>query len=275
MARGPLRPRRQHGRGVSQGQRRDAGAPVGLDTLYGRNAVRESLRASRRRPKRLLLARGTLTHQPVKELAELAETIDLPVEEAERSQLDELATGANHQGACLVSSPYPYVFLSELLGSETHPLYLVLDSLQDPQNLGSLLRTAEAVGVTGVIIPEHRAVAVTPAVVNASAGAAEYIRVVRVANLRQALEELKKSGVWVLGLDASPDAVSLWQAPLEGPVALVVGSEGTGIRRLVLEGCDIIVSLPLLGRVESLNAAVAGSVALYEVLRRRSVDGET
>ncbi len=243
--------------------------------LYGRNAVRESLRAGRRRPKRLLLARGTLTHQPVKELAELAETIDLPVEEAERSQLDELTTGANHQGACLLSSPYPYLSLSELLGSDTHPLYLVLDSLQDPQNLGSLLRTAEAVRVTGVIIPEHRAVGVTPAVVNASAGAAEHIRVARVKNLRQALEELKKSGVWVLGLDASPDAVPLWQAPLEGPVALVVGSEGTGIRRLVLEGCDIIVSLPLLGRVESLNAAVAGSVALYEVVRRRSVDGET
>lgn len=251
-----------------RGDRREGAG--GLEWLYGRNAVRESLRAGRRGFRRFLLARGTASGAPVAEIAERAAGLHLPVEEAERARLDELTSGANHQGVCLLATPYPYESLRDLKGGEGDPLYLALDSLQDPQNLGTVLRTAEAVRVTGVLIPEHRAAQVTPAVVNASAGAVEHLRVAQVTNLARSLEELKKAGVWVVGLEAVPGAATLWEVRLDGPLALVVGSEGEGIRRLVLEKCDIVARLPLLGRVESLNAASTAAVALYEVLRRRA-----
>jgi 23S rRNA (guanosine2251-2'-O)-methyltransferase len=148
-------------------------------------------------------------------------------------------------------------------------VYLALDSIQDPQNLGTLLRTAEAVGVAGVLIPEHRAAGVSTAVVNASAGAVEHLRVSRVTNLARALEGLKETGIWAVALEATPEAVALWDAPLDGPLALVVGGEGEGVRPIVLRACDVAARLPIAGRVESLNAAVAGSVALYELARRR------
>jgi 23S rRNA (guanosine2251-2'-O)-methyltransferase len=148
-------------------------------------------------------------------------------------------------------------------------LFLLLDLLQDPQNVGSLLRTAEAVGVHGVVIPRRRAVGVTPAVVSASAGAVEHLRVAQVTNLARTIDELKRRDIWVAGLDTGADAGLLDQADLRGPLALVVGSEGYGLRRLVREKCDFSVRLPMRGRVASLNAAVAGSVALYEVDRQR------
>jgi 23S rRNA (guanosine2251-2'-O)-methyltransferase len=171
---------------------------------------------------------------------------------------------------CLLASRYPYLPLIELVRDSQRAFVLVLDSLQDPQNLGTVLRTAEAVSVTGIIMPEHRAAEITPAVVNASAGAVEHLRVAQVVNLARTLEELKNAGLWVVGLEATPDAQSLWATRLDGPLALVLGSEGEGIRRLVLEKCDVVARLPLLGKVESLNAAVAAAVALYEVVRRRA-----
>lgn len=216
------------------------------------------------------MARGSTRSGVVQEILTKAQELNLPVEEAERAEIDGIAGGANHQGVCLLASRYPYLPLIELLRDPQRAFVLVLDSLQDPQNLGTVLRTAEAVSVTGIIMPEHRAAEITPAVVNASAGAVEHLRVAQVVNLARTLEELKGAGIWVVGIEATPDAQSLWATRLDGPLALVLGSEGEGIRRLVLEKCDVVARLPLLGKVESLNAAVAAAVALYEVVRRRA-----
>ncbi len=259
-------PRRNH---AATSERRES--PSGTtEWLYGRNAVRESLRARRRGFRQLLLAQGMSRSEIVAEITRRAQELRVPVQEVERARLDELTEGANHQGVCLLASRYPYEVLPNLMSTRGDPFYLVLDSLQDPQNLGTVLRTAEAVAVTGVVMPRHRAAEVTPAVVNASAGAVEHLRVAQVVNLARALEELKESGVWVVGLEAVPDAQPLWKVRLDGALALVVGSEGEGIRRLVLEKCDVVARLPLLGRVESLNASTAAAVALYEALRHRS-----
>jgi 23S rRNA (guanosine2251-2'-O)-methyltransferase len=170
-------------------------------------------------------------------------------------------------------SAYPYTDLGEILtqaeGRNEPPLLLLLDCLEDPQNLGTLLRTAEVVGVHGVVIPKRGAVGVTPAVANVSAGATEHIQVMRVTNLVRAIGELKKRGVWVVGLEDLPQARLYSQFDLSGPLALVVGSEGRGMRRLVLESCDVMLRLPMRGHIGSLNAAVAGSIALYEAWRQR------
>jgi 23S rRNA (guanosine2251-2'-O)-methyltransferase len=153
---------------------------------------------------------------------------------------------------------------------DTDPIYLVLDHLQDVQNLGTLLRTAEAMAVTAVLLPDRRAAAITPAVVNASAGAVEHLRVALTGNLVQALDRLKGVGVWVAGLDACPEAIPLGRADLAGPLALVVGAEGTGLARLVRERCDWLLEIPMYGQVESLNAAVAGSMALVAARQARA-----
>lgn len=244
-------------------------SPAQEEWLYGRNAVRESLRAQRRRFKRLVIAEGA-SGSTLAEIHERADALAITREDLPRDELDLLLAGANHQGVGLLATPYPYADFSDLLPVDANSLYLVLDSLQDPQNLGTVLRTAEAVGVRGVVIPEHRAVDIRPSVVNASAGAVEHLRVVQLVNLARALRDLKEAGVWVVGLESVPNSVPLWQARVDGPIALVAGSEGSGIRRLVLEQCDTVASLPLLGQVESLNASVAASVALYEALRQRT-----
>ncbi len=269
--------RRNLGRGAQRPPvrprgRRDAPSQDEVRTeewLYGRNAVRESLRAGRRRPQRLLIAEGADRGEVIAEIRNRAARAGAVVEETRRDDLDLVTEGANHQGVCLLTGRYEYVALPDLLAPPESGIYLVLDSLQDPQNLGTVLRTAEAVGVRGVVIPQHRAAQVTPAVVNASAGAVEHLRVAQVVNLVRSLGELKASGAWVIALENTPESVPLWETRLDGAVALVVGSEGGGIRRLVLEQCDVVASLPLLGHVESLNAAAAASVALYEALRQR------
>jgi len=163
--------------------------------------------------------------------------------------------------------------LDDILSRLTaQPLFLVLDCVQDPQNLGTLLRTAEAVGVEGVLIAKDRAAEITPAVVNASSGATEHLQIAQVTNIARALQKLKESDIWVIGLDAShaPSAQDYDTVDLRGPLAIVVGSEGQGIRRLVRETCDTLVKLPMRGAVSSLNAAVAGSIVLYETLRQRA-----
>src|SRR5581483_631805 len=239
-----------------------------LETIYGRQAIREALRAGRR-VRRLLVARGARDSAVLRELAALAAEQGVPVQEVERTQLDRLAD--HHQGVAAEVDPYAYADLSDLLYAvrgTRPPLYLALDSLQDPQNFGSLLRTAAAVGVSGVVVPQHRAVGVTPGVRRASAGTVERLRVARVTNLVRALEQLKAADVWVVGLDAAApqryDAVDA-----RGPTAVVVGSEEQGLRRLVRECCDFLVALPMEPVLDSLNAAVAGSVVLYEYYRQR------
>ena len=245
------------------------------ELLYGRNAVRESLRAGRRTVYKVLLTEGVKESGTVADILNTARGQGIVPQRVERRQLDGLGD-VNHQGVAAEVEPYPYSDPEEMLKVAEErgdrPLLLLLDCLQDPQNLGTLLRTAEAVGVHGVIIPKRRAVAVTPAVVNASAGAVEHLFIARVTNLVQAMERLKAADVWVAGLEDVPEAQLYHRADLNIPLALVVGSEGAGMRRLVRERCDFLIRLPMRGRIGSLNASVAGSIALYEIWRQREAE---
>lgn len=247
-----------------------------MDYLYGRRAVLESLRAGRRRITRLLLEEKSIGTPAFKLHQAAAAQLGIPVEAASRAALDSKTKNANHQGAVLEAGPYPYAELEDVLALAADrgepPFILLLDLLQDVQNVGTLLRTAEAVGVHGVIMQERRAAEVTPAVVSASSGAVEHLRVAQVTNLVQAMQALKQAGVWLAGLDAAPEAVRIDQADLKGPLGLVVGSEGEGLRRLVGETCDYLIALPMRGQIESLNAAVAGSVALYAAWQARGYE---
>jgi 23S rRNA (guanosine2251-2'-O)-methyltransferase len=235
-----------------------------MDLLYGRNAVAEALRAGRRRVRRVLVARGA---HGLDGLIGSAVKRHVPVDRVERTTLDRLVADAHHQGVVAEVEPFPYARLEDVVLDAA--LLLVLDSLQDPQNFGTLLRTAQACGVTGVVIPEHRAVGVTPAVSNASAGAIEHVHVARVTNLARSLEWLKQHGVWVYGL-AVGARQPFWAVDWTTPSALVVGAEGAGLSRLVGETCDALLTIPMAaGAVQSLNAAVAGSLVLYEAHRQR------
>lgn len=244
------------------------------ELIYGRQPVREMLRAQRRQAFKLLLAHAVKTTGIVGEILALARQARVPVQLVNRQELDKLSGGANHQGLAAEVSGYPYVELGDLLTAAKQegapPFVLLLDHLQDPQNLGSLLRSAEAVGVHGVVIPDRRATGVTPAAVRASAGAAEHLRVVRVTNLVRAMEVLKAEGVWLAGLDPVPGAEFYTEADLSGSLGLVLGSEGQGLSRLVRESCDFLVMLPMRGQIESLNASAAGAIALYEAYRQRT-----
>ena len=243
------------------------------EILYGRQPVRETLRARRRQVFKLVQAQGIKQAGIIGQILSLAEQAGIPVQTVDRRELDKLGGEVNHQGLAVEVSGYPYVDLAEPLEaarqSNVPPFLLLLDHIQDPQNLGSLLRTAEAAGVHGVVIPGRRAAGVTPAAVRASAGAAEQVRVAQVTNLVRAMENLKAEGVWMAGLETAPGAQLYTEADLGGPLGLVVGSEGRGLSRLVLERCDYLIRLPMLGQVESLNAAVAGAITLYEARRQR------
>jgi 23S rRNA (guanosine2251-2'-O)-methyltransferase len=249
--------------------RRSPDRPAG-EVLYGRHAVREALRAGRRHIMQLMVANGAASQGPLADVIEQARMAGLAVESVERNRLDKLAS--HHQGVIALADPYPYVSLAEILnkvsGAAEPALLLVLDSLQDPQNLGTLLRTAEAVGAQGVVIPHRHSAGITPAVVGASSGASEHLLIAR-HNLAQALKALKGQGLWVIGLEVGEQARPLEESDLGGPLALVVGSEGAGLRRLVRQGCDLLVRLPMRGQIESLNAAVAGSIVLYQAWRSR------
>jgi 23S rRNA (guanosine2251-2'-O)-methyltransferase len=232
--------------------------------IYGRNPVYESLHAKRRDFFHLQIAEGVQEKGCLAEILQLAGQRKIPVERVTRARLDKLSD--SHQGVALEVSGYPYAALDDILENAQkrgEPLFvLILDTLQNPQNLGTLIRTAEAVGIHGVVIPSHRAAEVTPAVVSASAGASEHMLVVQ-SNLVQAIADLKEVGAWIVGLDEGPDSRSPSEVRLEGAMAVVVGSEGEGIRPLVKSKCDFLLRLPMQGQIESLNAAVAGSVALY------------
>ena len=250
--------------------------------LYGRHAVEEALRAGRRRIARVLVAEGGKRQRPGEQgmgrlggIEETARAARIPVERVPGARLDALTrVGHHHQGVVAEATPFPYTPLPEVVGlcreAGARALVLVLDSIQDPQNFGSLLRSAEAVGVTAVVMLDRRQVEVTPAVVNASAGAVEHLHVCLANNLPRAIGELQEAGLWVYALQDEPGATLYTEADLRGSVGLVVGSEGQGVGRLVRERCDGAIALPMRGKVESLNAAVAGSIALYEALRQRS-----
>lgn len=233
--------------------------------VYGRNAVYETLRAKRRELFGLQIADGAKTAGRITEIMELAAKQNVPATLVPRAKLDKL--NANHQGVALEAGDYPYSDVVEIMeqpGKKRElPFVLIIDSLQDPQNFGALLRTAEIVGVHGVIIPLARTVGVTPAVVNASSGASEHLLIAQ-ANLSQAIDALKDSDVWIVGLDQEGQTVDEHaNRHLHGSVGLVVGSEGEGLHQLTRKKCDVLLKLPMKGQIESLNAAVAGSVALY------------
>ncbi len=238
--------------------------------LYGRNAVFESLLARRRQNFRLRVAQGAEEKGHLEDILRMAAGFRLPIERVPRDVLDALAKG--HQGVALETSGFSYTSLADILAladRQCEPAFLlILDVLQDPQNLGTLLRTAEGVGVHGVLLPFRHTVTVTPAVVNASSGASEHLLMAQV-NLAQAIQQLKEADVWVVGLEASPEVPPLDKVRLDGPLALVIGGEGGGMRQLVRKSCDMLMRLPMRGRVESLNAAVAGSVALYFAWQQR------
>jgi 23S rRNA (guanosine2251-2'-O)-methyltransferase len=245
------------------------------ELLYGRQAVRESLRAARRKPRRLLLSEGLSSLPIIGEIVELARTQGLGFSQVSRQEMSRVVGHELHQGVALETSAYPYAGTGEMLELATRqgsaPLLLLLDLIQDVHNLGSLIRTAEAVGVHGLVIQERRAAGVTPATVNTSSGAAEHVLIAQVTNLPQEMERLKSRDLWTAGLEDASGAQVYTEVDLTSPLALVVGSESDGLRRLVRDRCDWILRIPMWGQINSLNAAVAGSVALYEVMRQRQV----
>lgn len=238
--------------------------------IVGRNPIYEALKARRRYFFQLWAARGIEEKGRVSEILQSIKALRLPIQWVNRQQLDSISD--HHQGLALESSCYPYSDVPSILKvaeQRKEPLFLlILDVIQDPQNLGTLIRSAEAVGVQGVILPLRQAAGVTPSVVHASAGATEHILVAQ-ANLAQAIQAVKDAGGWVIGLEGGPEAQPLEMVKLDGPLALVVGSEGEGLRTLTRKNCDSLVRLPMRGQVESLNASVAGSVVLYAALEAR------
>lgn len=238
--------------------------------ITGRNPVMEVLQAKRRQVFRLLLASGVEEKGRVTDMLRIASDRKILVERVPRDRIDRL--GENPQGVAAEVSAYPYVDLSDIIeqAASTHEdlFVLVLDLIQNPQNLGTLLRTAEAAGLHGVVIPQHRAAEVTPAVVSASAGASEHLLIAQ-GNITRSLDQLKQHGAWVIGLAGEEGTSALEEVPLTGPIAVVVGNEGEGLRSLVRQSCDFLLGLPMRGKIESLNAAVAGSIVLYQVLLAR------
>jgi 23S rRNA (guanosine2251-2'-O)-methyltransferase len=232
--------------------------------IYSRNAVYETLRAGRREVFKIQISEGAQEKGRLEEILKLAKDRRISVEKVPRGRLDKIHQ--NHQGVVAEVSGFSYsdeVEILELANQRNEPPFiLLLDSLNDPQNFGTLLRTAEAIGVHGVVIPLAHTVEVTPAVVNASSGASEHLLIGR-ANLAQAIDALKEAEVWIVGLDQAGVEIEPGSRHLKGALGLVVGSEGEGIRQLVRSKCDIVLKLPMRGKIESLNAAVAGSVALY------------
>jgi 23S rRNA (guanosine2251-2'-O)-methyltransferase len=230
------------------------------ETIYGIRPVVEALESGRRKVFEIIAAVGN------EEVGRAAAARGVTVNRASRQRIEELARGGVHQGVAARVEPYPYSGVKEII-STPEPLVLVLDGVTDPHNLGAVLRAADGAGAGGVVIPKDRAVGVTAAAVKASAGASEHVRVARVTNLRRAVDTMKEAGLWVYAAEAGGTPYT--ELDLDRAVALVLGSEGRGVRRLVREGCDGTVSIPMLGAVESLNVSVASAVLLYEARRRR------
>ena len=232
--------------------------------ITGRNPVYECLRVERRHFFRLLINKSSNVKGRIEDIVNLARKKQINIEEVDKNILSRITE--HHQGIALETSGYPYSDINTILDrveQSKKPIFiLVIDQIQDVQNLGALVRSAEIFGVHGMVIPARRAAGITPAVVNASSGASEHLLITQM-NISQAIDELKQKGAWVVGLDMDDSAESLEDINLDGPLAVVVGSEGHGLRRLVREKCDYIAYIPMVGEVASLNAAVAGSIALY------------
>lgn len=238
--------------------------------IYGVHAVYEALESQRLPLERIYIAREA--HSPkLQKILELARERGVPVRKEERTVLDRLAEGAVHQGLVAISAAASYANFEVLFKAEK-PLIVVLDGVEDPHNLGAVMRTAEACGVSGIVVPDRHSAPLSATVVKASAGASAYVPVVRVKNLVNAIDDMKPRGVWVVGVDTA--GTQDWTGfDYTGPIALVLGGEHKGLRRLVREHCDVLVRLPMLGKIASLNISVAAGVVLYEVVRQRVKQG--
>lgn len=238
--------------------------------VEGRNAVLELLRAERAVDK-VFLAQGM--NGRMQDIYALAKARGIPVQECDRRKLDAMSVTHAHQGVMAQAAAHEYATLEELFAaaeaSGEAPLFVLCDGIEDPHNLGAIIRSAESAGAHGVIIPKHRAAGLTAVAARASAGALAHIAVHKATNLAQTIEELKSRGVWIFGAEANGN-VPLYEADFAGACALVIGSEGAGLSRIVREKCDFIVSIPMRGRVNSLNASNAAAVLLYEAVRRRT-----
>lgn len=236
--------------------------------IAGKNPVLEALKSGRSINKIMVIkdkTAGLSSH------LSLAYRKKIPIQNISAPKLDELSPEKNHQGIIAEVAGKDYLDFAEILESSkksAEPLLLLLDGLQDPRNLGAIMRTAEGMACHGIIIPKRRSVALNQTVAKTSAGALEYVPVARVPNLVKAMEKLKKEGFWIMGCEASGDE-NIYDLDLKGPLAVVIGSEGKGLSRLVAEKCDFLAKIPLQGKVNSLNASVAASIVMYEVLRQR------
>lgn len=237
--------------------------------IEGRNPVIEALNGDRNIDK-IMIAKGT-KEGSIKKIEAMAKDKNIIIQYVDRKKLDEISESHSHQGVIAMGSDYRYYELDELIeipkekGEDA--FFIILDEITDPHNLGSIMRTADAVGAHGVIIPKRRSVSITPVVAKASAGAVEYVPLCKVTNIVSAINELKEKGVWIAAADV--DGENYYKKDLNGPIAIVVGSEGFGISRLVKENCDFTVNIPMVGKVTSLNASVASSILLYEIFKQR------
>jgi len=242
------------------------------DTIEGRNPVIEALKSGRPINK-ILLAGDIGRHTAVAQILNLSQARGIPVEYVTRRVIDESSTTSAHQGVIAYAAAKEYISLEDLLTISRErnepPLYCILDGIEDPQNLGAILRTAEASSIHGVIIRSRRAVGLTAAVAKASAGAIEYVPVARVSNISQTMVTLKRNGVWVVGIDPA-GKMDYSQVDFTLPTAIVIGSEGKGLSDLVKKTCDFLASIPMLGKITSLNASIAAALVMYEALKQRS-----
>ena len=233
--------------------------------IYGRRPVAEVLKSGRRHVYEAILPLVQHENQDMACIRQAVQLKNIHCRYAERDDLDEICNGGNHQGVALRTGSFPYIAFDQIMHDvkeDPHALVVILDHIEDPQNIGSILRTANTAGVTGIVLPENRSAGVTPSVVRASAGASEYMRVARVVNLTRSVKSLQAAGCWVTALDMGEDSRNYTDIDFEGRVALVVGSECNGVSRLVRETSDFIASLPMAGRIASLNAAVAAAIVM-------------
>ena len=263
-------PRRKRPQMEAEPKRREEPRELPDDVLVGRNAVTEALKSGRGINK-LWIASGD-REGSVSEIAALAKERGIVMQYVERAKIESFAGGHRHQGVLAYVAPVPYAELDDILKAAEAkgeaPFLVLLDELEDPHNLGALLRTADATGVHGILIPKRRSVSLNATVAKTSAGAVEYVPVARIGNIAQTLKKLKEKGFWVAGADMDGEK-AYYEADLTGPLVLVVGSEGRGMSRLTKDACDFIVSMPMVGRINSLNASVAGSILMYESMRQR------
>ena len=250
---------------------RDDHKPFNDNQLEGRNAVLEVLKSGRDIEK-IIVAKGNI-EGTIKRIIAMAAERKIVVQHVDRNRMDEMSQTKNHQGVIAIVSSHSYVSVEDILkkaeekGKE--PFIIILDEITDPHNFGAILRTADAAGADGVIISKRRSVGLTATVAKTSAGAIEYVPVAKVTNIANTIEDLKKAGLWIACTDM--DGKSYFESDLKGPLALVIGSEGEGVGRLIKEKCDFTVSIPMYGNISSLNASVAAALFMYEVVRQRGI----